>query len=142
MTPSDAPLFTVPLALSEVMETACGIVDNVVLIRASQVVDSTQCPRYQSALSFRHGTISRKFVDLPVRTKKVLIKIDRLHYRCRICGKGFFSSLEEFDARRSISFQLKVYIKEQGLRRICTEFAEELGLDEGTIHNVIKDHIA
>jgi transposase len=141
VTPPDVPLITIPLALSEVAETACEVADNVVLVRASEVVKSTQCPRCQSALVYRHGTISRKFVDLPVRTKRVLIDVDRQRYRCRNCGKGFFSSLEEFDARRSVTIRLKKYVEEQGLRRTFGELAQDVGVDEGTIRNIMEDHI-
>ena len=142
MTPPDAPLISIPLSLSEITEIACEVTDNVVLFRAAELVNPAQCPRCQSSLVYKHGTVNRGFVDLPVRTKKMLIYVDRQRYRCRNCGKAFFLHLEEFDSRRSITTRLKNYVEEQGLRRTFSDLAREVGLDEGTVRNILEDHIA
>ncbi|MEG6615509.1 helix-turn-helix domain-containing protein [Peptococcaceae bacterium 1198_IL3148] len=81
-------------------------------------------------------------MDLPIRLKRVGLQVNRRRYKCRACGSTFWERLISIDEKRSMTKRLLESIEEQSMSKIFVQVAENVGVDEKTVRNVFKDHVA
>jgi transposase len=91
----------------------------------------------------RHGTKQHVFIDCPIHGKRVGIHLERQRYRCKICGATFLDPLPDMaDGRLLMTKRVVTYIQEQSLSRTFASLAEEIGVDEKTVRNIFREHVA
>lgn len=102
-----------------------------------------RCPQCQSVLNvIGHGRNEILVHDLPSHGKRVGIYIDAPRFRCKSCGKAFMGELPGVNPARRMTDRLVRWIGKQSLKNTFARVADEIGLDEKTVRNVFRDHIA
>ncbi len=92
---------------------------------------------------YSHGKReSATFLDIPVREYKVQISFDFQRLRCFACHAMFVQDAPGMDLTHRMTRRCVRWIREQGLRQTHTDLAQEIGCDEGTVQNILYDHIA
>ena len=81
------------------------------------------------------------YMDLPIHGKRVGILVNKKRFRCKKCGSTFFESLNMMNDKRQMTKRLLEYLEKQSLKRTNVSIAEEVGLDEKTVRNIITDYI-
>lgn len=81
-------------------------------------------------------------MDLPIRLKRVGLQLNRRKYKCRKCDSTFWERLISLDEKRSKTRRLIESTEEQSMSKTFVEVAENVGVDEKTVRNVLKDHVA
>ena len=94
------------------------------------------CPHCQTEGPYRHGTQQQQYIDIPMHGKPVLLRVDRARFRCKGCGKTFFSHLPDIDPKRKASTRFVKYIKQESLKKTFALLSRETGIDEKTIKNI------
>lgn len=94
-----------------------------------------------NAALYRHGTIEQEFVDLPIRTQPVRIKVIRQRYKCRECGGTFMELLPEMHETRQATMRFVSNVEQESLRRTFSDLANRYRVDEKTIRNIFRDYI-
>lgn len=89
----------------------------------------------------RFGKLSQVFMDMPIRTKRVGLDIQRRRYRCKDCNRTFMQSLPFLDEKRAATSRLISYIEGQSLQRTFTSIANDVGVTEATVRSIFKDRI-
>lgn len=103
----------------------------------------SHCPHCQIGISFQeYGTKDQLFMDLPAHGKRVGVIVKRQKYRCKSCERTFLERLPDMDERHTMTRRLLRYIQQEALRDTFVRVAENVGVSEGTIRNIFKDHIA
>ncbi|RRD68875.1 transposase family protein, partial [Escherichia coli] len=75
------------------------------------------CPHCQTEGPYRHGTQQQQYIDIPMHGKPVLLRVDRARFRCKGCGKTFFSHLPDIDPKRKASTRFVKYIEQESLKK-------------------------
>lgn len=88
----------------------------------------------------KNGTKKQLFKDLPSFGKQVTIITARQKYSCTACGKWFVQPLAEIGHRGRMTKRLVEYVRQQALARPFLHIAEEVGIDEKTVRNILKEH--
>jgi transposase len=73
--------------------------------------------------------------------KPVLLRVDRARFRCKGCGKTFFSNLPDIDPKRKASTRFVKYIEQECMTKTFALLARETGIDEKTIKNIFEDYV-
>lgn len=110
-------------------------------IQAQGTAEPTACPECQSGL-FRHGSRPQTYMDAPIHGKRVVLKIDRKRYRCKVCGKTLFEPLPDVDDKRQATTRLVKHIEFHCLRKTFADLSREVGVDSKTIRHIFDDYIA
>lgn len=102
----------------------------------------TACPHCGCVLNVDdYGRREQLYMDLPIHAKRVGVAVQRQRYRCRECHKTFIQPLPEMDDKRRSSRRLVAYIEQESLARTFTSISEDVGLTEGAIRAIFRDHI-
>jgi transposase len=99
------------------------------------------CPHCLSERPYRHGSQQQHYIDIPMRGKPVLLRVDRARFRCKVCGKTFFSHLPDIDAKRKASVRFIKYIEQESMKKTFALLSREAGIDEKTIKHIFKDYV-
>ena len=91
---------------------------------------------------YRHETKEQLFMDTPMHGKRVGILFLRKRFKCRDCGKTFFELPPDLDEEHLMTRRLVEYIERQSLRKPFVHVADEIGIDEKTVRNIFRAHIA
>ena len=79
-------------------------------------------------------------VDTPVNGKRTYIMLNRRRYRCKSCRRTFLECVQHKHNRRQMTHGLIKYIAHECLQRPFTHVADDVGVDEKTIRNIVSDH--
>jgi transposase len=99
------------------------------------------CPNCGYSQFYSHDKTEQVFFDTPMQGKPVILKMMRVRYKCRSCGKTFREPLADIDDKRLMTSRLKEYIQKRSMSDTFTVVARETGLDEKTIRHVFDDYI-
>lgn len=112
------------------------------VIRAERAKSESRCAHCRSADIVRHGTKTQVFNDCSIHGHRAAIHLSRQRYRCKACGKTFSDSQPDLDDTRLLSRRAVNYIREQSLSRTFASLAREIGVDEKTVRNIFRAHVA
>lgn len=99
------------------------------------------CPHCGFSLLYSHDKTEQIFFDTPMQGKPVVLKTQRVRYKCRSCGKTFREPLADIDDKRLMTTRLKEYIQKRSMSDTFAVVARETGLDEKTIRHVFDDYV-
>ncbi len=105
-------------------------------ITAEQEAVVSCCPHCASSLLYGHGTKTQRFMDTPIRGKRVGILVIRRRYKCRECSKTFLEELSDMNEHHSMTKRLVLYLSQQSLRHPFTRVADDVGIDERTVRRI------
>lgn len=100
------------------------------------------CPLCGHSALYSHDKTEQVFFDTPMQGKPVILKIMRMRYKCRSCGKTFREPLLDIDDKRLMTSRLKEHIQKRAMRDTFAVVARETGLDEKTIRHVFDDYVS
>jgi transposase len=98
------------------------------------------CPNCDYSHLYSHDKTEQIFFDTPIQGKSVVLKTQRIRYKCRSCGKTFREPLADIDDKRLMTSRLKEHIQKRAMRETFAVVARETGLDEKTIRHVFDDY--
>jgi len=110
-------------------------------VTAEIVNPTTRCPHCQGEV-VGFGTRGQKIMDLPVHGKRVGIWVERRRYRCQPCPYTFMEPLPDIHQKYRATTRLIRYIQQQSPERTFASLAQDVGVDEKTIRNVFREHVA
>ena len=99
------------------------------------------CPHCGFTQLYSHDKTEQVFFDTPMQGKPVVLKTQRVRYKCRSCGKTFREPLADIDDKRLMTTRLKKYIQKRSMSDTFAVVARETGLDEKTIRHVFDDYV-
>ncbi|WP_316206893.1 MULTISPECIES: hypothetical protein [unclassified Bradyrhizobium] len=88
-----------------------------------------------------HGTKATTFRDLPSRHGGVVIVIDRLRFRCTLCGTTALQPVAATDYRYRMTDRLVERIRIEAVRRPFMAIAADCWVHEKTVRRIVKDRI-
>ncbi|MPQ75813.1 ISL3 family transposase [Hydrogenovibrio sp. JE_KL2] len=100
------------------------------------------CPHCGFTQLYSHDKTEQIFFDMPMQGKPLVLKTQRVRYKCRSCGKTFREPLADIDGKRLMTTRLKEYIQKRSMSDTFAVVARETGLDEKTIRHVFDDYVA
>ncbi|NLY17023.1 MAG: ISL3 family transposase [Gammaproteobacteria bacterium] len=100
------------------------------------------CPNCGYSQLYSHDKTEQVFFDTPMQGKPVVLKMMRMRYKCRSCGKTFREPLLGIDDKRLMTSRLKEHIQKKAMRETFAVVARETGLDEKTIRHVFDDYVS
>jgi len=115
--------------------------DNGLHIQAVPNQHPDACPKCSGTALYEHGSNTRTFMDIPYHGKHVFIILERKRYQCRNCEKTFFQSCSDMNDSRKTTSRLIKYIEQSAMRRACTGVADDVGITEGTVRNILNSYI-
>lgn len=99
------------------------------------------CPDCGSLKLYGHGKRIPLIMDTPIHGRRVGIFLEVKRYKCRECKKTFNQPCEDINDSHRATNRLVKYIEEKAMIRPCTAIAEDIGVTEGTIRNILNAHI-
>lgn len=99
------------------------------------------CPHCLAESPYRHGSQQQHYIDIPMHGKPVLLRVERARFRCKVCGKTFFSHLPDIDAKRKASVRFIKYIEQESMKKTFALLSREAGVDEKTIKHIFEDYV-
>ncbi len=99
------------------------------------------CPHCLAESPYRHGSQQQHYIDIPMHGKPVLLRVERARFRCKVCGKTFFSHLPDIDAKRKASVRFIKYIEQESMKKTFALLSREAGIDEKTIKHIFEDYV-
>nr|WP_144927943.1 ISL3 family transposase [Paenibacillus bovis] len=112
------------------------------MFKVEAIKPPEHCPECGFDKLYKHSLRKQLIMDLPIRLKRVGLQVNRRRYKCLECGSTFWERLISIDEKRSMTKRLLKSIEEQSMSKIFVEVAESVGVDEKTVRNVFKDHVA
>lgn len=98
-----------------------------------------QACQYCSSKNIKNfGSRDFKLNDIPHHGKSVLIKVSRRRLRCNTCNKTFLEPVPNKHERWKMTQRLVEYILRQNKKN--TEIAREVGINEKTVREVLKNN--
>ena len=111
------------------------------LVRA-QPLDEPMCHTCEGTTLYRFGTKDQLYLDLSTLNKRTGIQINRQRFKCRDCKTVFWQPLDVMDETRRMTKRLVEYLKQASLKKTFASLAEEIGVTEGLVRQIFKDHVA
>jgi transposase len=100
-----------------------------------------QCPECNWGYFYGHGSKEHLVMDTPIHGKRVGILLTRDRYKCRGCNKTFFQPCPDISDKYRATNRLVKYIEERAIVRTCTSVADDVGVNEKTVRNILNAHI-
>lgn len=117
------------------------VADHDYYIEARYNVHPTACLKCdQNDELYKNGTKLQVFKDLPIHGKRTRIVVKRQRYMCQACRETFVQPLPDIDRRGTMTKRLAQYIQREAVRRTFLSVAEEVGVDDQTVRNVLDDY--
>lgn len=104
--------------------------------------EPTGCPEC-GWVFYKHDVKTQLIMDIPHGSHRVGIRLARRRYKCRgpVCGITFMQQCSDVDDRHRATKRLVKYIEQRSIEHPCTHVAEDVGLDEKTIRNILNKYI-
>lgn len=115
--------------------------DDYIEISVENRLKPQACPHCGFTQLYSHDKTEQVFFDTPMQGKPVVLKIHRMRYKCRSCGKTFREPLADINDKRLMTTRLKEYIQKRSMSDTFAVVARETGLDEKTIRHVFDDYV-
>ena len=80
--------------------------------------------------------------DIPRDGKWVRVRLKRRRVKCAICGRTASFHVNAFHPDRQMTIRLVLSIQQACLQETCATLSRRIGVDEGTIRDIAKAHIA
>lgn len=103
--------------------------------------DAVICQNCSGLTPYGHGSRTQLFMDTPIHGKRVGIVMERKRYQCRDCRATFSEPCADINDAHRATNRLVKYIEHRALIRTCTSVADDVGLTEATVRNILKAHI-
>lgn len=98
------------------------------------------CPHCLNTQLHSHGKTWQGFFDIPMQGKPVVLRLNRIRYKCLECNKTHREPLEDVDGKRLMTSRLVQYIQKRAMRDTFSVISKDTGLDEKTIRHVFDDY--
>lgn len=85
-----------------------------------------------------HGSKVQLFMDTPMHGKQVGILLSRRRLRCGNCRKTQFEQSDDLSEDHRATTRLVEYIQKRALRYTNSSVAQDVGVTEATVRNVLK----
>jgi transposase len=92
--------------------------------------------------SIRFSKKLTKYVDLPIRGKRVVLWGMRRRYKCKTCNKVFSPALLDFDETHRMTTRCHAHVIKHAMTSTNASVARELGVDESVIRRALRDYCA
>jgi transposase len=79
--------------------------------------------------------------DLPMQGKRVGLYINARRMQCQACDRTFTEPLPAVDEKRAMTTRLLAWIGKHSVSRTFASIAEEVGIVEGTVRSIFRDHV-
>lgn len=112
------------------------------LFKVERNTPPSYCPQCGFDKLYKHDNRTRLIMDLPIRTKRVGIKVYQKRYKCLNCNSTFWEHLSEVHHKRNMTIRLVEHIEKQSLIKKYVEVAEDVGVTEKTVRNIFNDYVA
>ena len=89
----------------------------------------------------KFGKDDQRYMDVPMHMKRVALWVVRQRYRCGSCGGTFRPKLRDMDDKRMMTKRLVEYVELAVMERTNLNVAQETGLDEKTVRQILDDYI-
>ncbi|MEQ1560774.1 MAG: ISL3 family transposase [Methyloglobulus sp.] len=99
------------------------------------------CSKCVGTSLYGHGSKTQLVMDTPMHGRRVGILLARKRYKCRSCGITFIQGCNDINDRHRATNRLVKYVENKGLVMTFTSVAEEIGVTEGTVRNIVGDYI-
>ena len=115
-----------------------------ILVDVEGGVRPTRCPDVNCSGEHLVGNGSNTVVirDIPRDGKWVWIRLRRRRVKCTICGRTASFHVNAFHPDRQMTIRLVLSIQQACLQETCASLSRRIGVDEGTIRDIAKAHIA
>ena len=101
------------------------------------------CPHCGTVANlYGHGSKEQLIMDMPIRLKRVGIKVHRKRYKCRECNATHLQVMTDVDETRNMTKRLVSFIERESMNRTFIDIAEMTGLTEGTIRQVFRAYMS
>ncbi|MEQ1557767.1 MAG: ISL3 family transposase [Methyloglobulus sp.] len=91
-----------------------------------------------SVALYRHGTKTSLYMDTPMHGRRVGILLERKRYKCRSCGITFLQRCDDINDKHRATNRLVSYVENNGLIKTFTSIADEIGIAESTVRNIVS----
>lgn len=108
------------------------------LFKVEAINPPERCPECGFDKLYKHSSRKQLIMDLPIRLKRVGLQLNRRRYKCCECDSTFWERLISIDEKRSMTKRLVKAIEEQSMSKTFVEVAENVGVDEKTVRNVLR----
>ena len=108
-------------------------------IQAGSISSPSCCAYCGHNKLYKHEIKPQLYLDIPIRGKRVGIRIQRKRYRCCECRRTFFETLPYMHEYHFMTERLVNYIRSEALRRTFTSIADEVGVDEKLIRILFSE---
>ncbi|MDX8364544.1 transposase family protein [Cytobacillus sp. IB215665] len=113
-----------------------------IIIQVAKKNHPSHCPYcLLMANLYKYGTRKQMIVDIPIRSKQVILEINRKRYKCKECFTSFWEPLESVDQRRLMTTRLVKFIERETMKNKFIDVARAIGVNEKTVRNVHKDYV-
>lgn len=92
--------------------------------------------------SIRFSKKLTKYVDLPIRGKRVVLWGMRRRYKCKTCNKVFSPALLDFDETHRMTSRCHAHVIKHAMTSTNTAVARDLGVDESVVRRALRDYCA
>ena len=103
--------------------------------------EKRQCAHCFSSSMYGHGAKTQLFMDTPIHGKRVGILLSRRRFQCGDCRKTQFEQSRDLSDDHRATVRLVKYIQERALRTTNTSVADDVGITEATVRNIVKTYI-
>ncbi|QRI72682.1 transposase family protein [Bradyrhizobium sp. PSBB068] len=88
-----------------------------------------------------HGKKNTTYQDVPDQGGTVAIVVERLRYRCALCGTTSLQPVPEMDHKFRMTERLIDRIRMEAVQRPFSTIAKEVGIHEKTVRRIVRDRI-
>lgn len=82
---------------------------------------------------------TQEIKDQPIRQSPCMIVLSRPYYRCTVCGGLWSELIPHPDGNRNVTDRLRNQVWGDSFRKSHSLISDETGLDERTIHDIVRD---
>lgn len=110
---------------------------------ALYLLKPTECPACgQTEKFYQHGKVTQTFHDLPISGQRIVIRLERVRYRCPACGKAWLLPLDpaSFHEKRHVTARVFEHVKRFVWDSTFSDLAFEMGIDHQLVRRLFLDY--
>ena len=104
--------------------------------------DLLRCQHCFSSNLKGHGSKTQLFMDTPIHGKRAGILLKRRRFKCDDCRKTQFEQSHDLSDDHRATVRLVKYIQTRALRSTNSAVADDVGVTEATVRNILKSYVA
>ena len=104
--------------------------------------ESRRCQHCFSSNLKGHGSKTQLFMDTPIHGKRAGILLKRQRFKCDDCRKTQFEQSHELSDVHRATVRLVKYSQNRALRSTNSAVADDVGVTEATVRNILKSYVA